>query len=123
MPKGPTIGSPLGHLPLLILECLPAVIVPLPRRTARLLAVIVSIIRRTAPQRPTSNMEGGDLPDVRGDISQEDEGNASDAISLLPAEDIPVVPQERKFRAFQNTINKNSESFASPLPEDMASCF
>ena len=31
---------------------------------------------------------GGDLPDVRGDISQEDEGNASDAISLLPAEDL-----------------------------------
>ena len=66
---------------------------------------------------------GGDLPDVRGDLSQEDEGNASDAISLLPAEDIPVVPQESNFRAFQNTINKNSESFASPLPEDMTSCF
>ena len=91
MPKGLTLGSPLGHLPLLILEGPPAVSVPLPRRTARLLAVI--------------------------------EGNASDAISLLPAEDIPVVPQESNFRAFQNTINKISESFASPLPEDMASCF
>ena len=73
--------------------------------------------------KPSIQYGGGDLPDVRGDISQEDEGNASDAISLLPAEDIPVVPQESKFRAFQNTINKNSESFASPLPEDMASCF
>ena len=42
---------------------------------------------------------GGDLPDVRGDISQEDEGNASDAISLLPAEDIPVVPPGKQIQS------------------------
>ena len=66
---------------------------------------------------------GGGLPDNREKISQEDEGGEGDAISLLPAEDIPVLPQESKFRVFQNNINKTSESLASPLPEDMASCF
>ena len=64
---------------------------------------------------------GGGLPDNRENISQEDEGSDSDAISLLPAEDIPVLPLESKFRVFQNNINKTS--LASPLPEDMASCF
>ena len=125
MPTGPTIGSQLGHLPLLILACPPAVIVPLPRQTAPLLAIIVPIFRRTAPQRPPANMEGGGggLPDNRENISQEYKGSDSDAISLLPAEDIPGLPQESKFRVFQKNINKTSESLASPLPEDMASCF
>ena len=52
---------------------------------------------------------GGGLPDNRENISQEDGGSDSDAISLLPAEDIPGLPQESKFRVFQNNINKTSE--------------
>ena len=67
---------------------------------------------------------GGGLPDCRGNIPQEDED--SDAVSLLPAEDIPlpILPQTgSKFRVFQDSINKPSEPLASPLPEDMASCF
>ena len=123
----PIIGSQLEHLPLLILECPPAVIMPLPQWTAPLLAVIVPIFRLMAPQRPPANVEGGGGggggPDNRENISQEDEGSDSDAISLLPAEDIPVLPLGSKFRVFQNNINKTSESLASPLPEEMASCF
>ena len=112
MPIGPTIGSLFGHLPLLVLEC------PL--------AVIVPLLRRTAPRRPPNILGGGGggLPDCRGNIPQEDED--SDAVSLLPAEDIPlpILPQTgRKFRVFQDSINKTSEPLASPLPEDMASCF
>ena len=63
------------------------------------------------------------LPDHRGNVSQEDED--SDAISLHPAEDIPinVLSQEIKFIVFQNNINKTSEQLASSLLEDMASCF
>ena len=67
---------------------------------------------------------GGGLPDCRGNIPQEDED--SDAVSSLPAEDIPLplLPQMgSKFRVFQDSINKPSEQLASPLPEDMASCF
>ena len=67
---------------------------------------------------------GGGLPDCRGNIPQEDED--SDAVSLLPAEDIPlpILPQTgSKFRVLQDSINKPSEPLASPLPEDMASCF
>ena len=66
----------------------------------------------------------GGLPDCRGNIPQEDED--SNAVSLLPAEDIPlpILPQMgRKFRVFQDSINKTSEPLASPLPRDMASCF
>ena len=118
------IESPLGHLPLL--ACPPAIIVTLPRGTAPYLAVIVPIFWRAAPQCPPANMEGGGgggLPDNRENISQEDEGSDSDVISLLPAEELPGLPQESKFRVFQNIITKTSESLASPLPEDMASCF
>ena len=49
-----------------------------------------------------------------------------DAVSLLPAEDIPlpILPHMgSKFRVFQDSINNPSEPLASPLPEDMASCF
>ena len=55
-------------------------------------------------------------------IPQEDED--SDAVSLLPAEEIPlpILPQmESKFRVFQDNINKTSEQLASPLPEDILS--
>ena len=121
MPIGPTIGSLFGHLSLLVLEC------PL--------AVIVPLLRRTTPRRPPANLVGvggwggggeggGVLPGCRGNIPQEDED--SDAVSLLPAEDIPlpILPQMgSKFRVFQDSINKTSEPLASPLPEDMASCF
>ena len=68
---------------------------------------------------------GGGLPDRRGTIPQEDE-DSDDAISLLPAEEIPLpamAQKESKFRVYQDTITKTSESLASPLPEDMASCF
>ena len=70
MPIGPTIGSLFGHLPLLMLEC------PL--------AIIVPLLRQTALRRP---------PACRGNIPQEDED--SDAVSLLPGEDIPlpILPQ------------------------------
>ena len=111
MPIGPTIGSLFRHLPLLVLEC------PL--------AIIVPLLRRTAPRRPPAILGGGGgLPDCRGNIPQEDED--SDAVSLLPAEDIPlpILPQMgSKLRVFQDSINKTSEPLASPLPEDMASCF
>ena len=59
-----------------------------------------------------------------GVIPQEDED--SDTVSLLPAEDIPLpilLQTGSKFRVFQDSINKPSEPLASPLPEDMASCF
>ena len=65
------------------------------------------------------------LPDRRGNIPQEDE-DSDDAISLLPAEEIPLpamAQKESKFRVYQDIINKTSEALASPLPEDMASCF
>ena len=68
---------------------------------------------------------GGGLPDRRGNIPQEDE-DSDDAVSLLPAEDIPLpgmAQKESKFRVYQDIINKTSEALASPLPEDMASCF
>ena len=109
---GPAVGSRLGHLPLLVLEC------PL--------AVIVPLLRRTAPHRPPANRGGGGgLPDRRGNIPQEDE-DSDHAVSLLPAEEIPLpamAQKESKFRIYQDTINKTSEALASPLPEDMASCF
>ena len=63
-------------------------------------------------------------PDRRGNIPQEDED--SDAVSLLPAEDIPLPilpPMGSKFRVFQDSMNKTSEQLVSPRPEDMASCF
>ena len=109
---GPMIGSFFGHLPLLVLGC------PL--------AVIVPLLRRTAPRRPAAILGGGGggLPDRRGNIPQKDED--SDAVSLLPAADIPlpILPQmESKFRVFQDSINNTSEQLASSLPEDMASCF
>ena len=93
MPMGPAVGSRLGHLPLLVLEC------PL--------AVIVPLLRQTAPLRPPANREGG-LPDRRGNIPQEDE-DSDDAVSLLPAEDIPLpamAQKESKFRVYQDIINK-----------------
>ena len=97
MPLGQTIGSLFRHLPLLVLECpLAAALQPI----------------------------WGGLPDSRGNIPQEDED--SDAVSLLPAEEIPlpILPQmESKFRVLQDNINKTSGQLASPLPEDMASCF
>ena len=34
-----------------------------------------------------------------------------------------MAQKESKFRVYQDTINKTSEALASPLPEDMASCF
>ena len=76
-----------------------------------------------ASPAPSRQSRGGGLPGQRGNVSQEDED--SDAISLHPAEDIPItiLPQESKFRVFQNIINKTSEELASPLLEDMASCF
>ena len=60
----------------------------------------------------------GGLPDRRGNIPQEDED--SDAVSLLPMEDIPLPILPRlgsKFRVFQDSINKTSEQLASPLPQ------
>ena len=45
MPIGPTIGSLFGHLPQLVLECPPSVIVPL--------------LRRMAPRRPPAIRGGG----------------------------------------------------------------
>ena len=86
------------------------------------LTTISTQMERIAP-RPSGG-GGGGLPDCRGNIPQEDED--SDAVSLLPAEDIPlpILPQMgRKFRVFQDSINKTSEPLASPPPEDMASCF
>ena len=113
MPMGPAIGSRLGHLPLLVLEC------PL--------VVIVPLLRRVAPHRPPANRGGGGggggLPDRRGNIPQEDE-DSDDAVSLLPAEEIPLPAMAQKESKFyQDTITKTSEALASPLPEDMASCF
>ena len=68
---------------------------------------------------------GGGVFQIVGETyPQEDED--SDAVSLLPAEDIPlpILPKTgSKFRVFQDSINKPSEPLASPLPEDMASCF
>ena len=108
---GPAVGSRLGHLPRArVLEC------PL--------AVIVPLLRRTAPHCPPAKRVGG-LPDRRRNIPQEDE-DSDDAVSLLPAEEIslPAMAQkESKFRVYQDTITKTSEALASPLPEDMASCF
>ena len=105
---GLAVESSLGHLPLLVLECPLAVIV------------------RTAPLRPPANRGGGGgLPTRRGNISWEDE-DSDDAVSLLPAEEMPLpamAPKESKFRVYQDIINKTSEALASPLPEDMASCF
>ena len=69
---GPAVGSRLGHLPLLVLEC------PL--------AVIVPLLRGAAPHRP---------PDRRGNIPQEDE-DSDDAVSLLPAEEIPLPAMAQK---------------------------
>ena len=68
----------------------------------------------SADGSPSSHSEGGGgggcLPDCRGNIPQEDED--SDAVCLLPAEDIPlpILPQTgSKFRVFQDSINKPSE--------------
>ena len=72
-----------------------------------------------------SSQSGGSLPDRRGNIPQEDQ-DSDDAVSLLPAEEIPLpamAQKESKFRVYQDTINKTSEALASPLPEDMALCF
>ena len=104
MPMGPAVGSRLGHLPLLVLEC------PL--------AVIVPLLRRTAPHRPPANRGGGGgVFQIAGETCPRKMRTVIDAVSLLPVEEIPLpvmALKESKFRVYQDTITKTS--LPSSLP-------
>ena len=70
-----------------------------------------------SPSSQSGGGGGGGLPDCRGNIPQEDE-DSDDAVSLLPAEHIPLpamAQKESRFRVYQDIINNTSEALASPL--------
>ena len=76
-----------------------------------------------APLHPPANL-GGPPHDTGSAAPQGDED--IDAISLHPRDAITPTPLPReksKYRVFQDTITKPSDNLASPLQEDIASCF
>ena len=72
-----------------------------------------------SPSPSSQGGGGGGLPDRRGNIPQEDE-DSDDAVSLLPAEEIPLpamAQKESKFRVYQDTITKTSLAETSEVKD------